>query len=244
MATRQYIGARYVPKFFENSSTNDSTWSANTIYEPLTLVTYNLNTYCSKKAVPASVGNPSQNGTYWVAISFTSEQVNELQEQISAIADNIDDIEDNIDDIESDVSNIDGRFDNGVLDVLHGGTAATSADVARQNLGCMTFIHVTESGDAGRIPIQSNGKKLKYTFSANFKGLLIVTGSSDAKQGLYILNGTSGAVTVTAINAVSSLSITTSGNVLYIYDTSSGSSFGDFVSSYARGAVTVELVDI
>lgn len=33
---RQYVGARYVPKVFENS-TGGMEWEANTFYEPLTL---------------------------------------------------------------------------------------------------------------------------------------------------------------------------------------------------------------
>lgn len=39
MAVRQYIGARYVPKYFENpDGSND--WLEGVTYEPLTIVTY------------------------------------------------------------------------------------------------------------------------------------------------------------------------------------------------------------
>ena len=51
---REYIGARYVPKFFENEN-NTPEWAPNVQYEPLTIVTYNQNSYTSKKPVPASV---------------------------------------------------------------------------------------------------------------------------------------------------------------------------------------------
>ena len=127
MSTRQYIGARYVPKFFENSATNDSTWASNTIYEPLTIVSWNNNVYCSKKPVPANVGNPAENVGYWAAISFTSQQINEILEEIASI-------EANIDDIEDDISGINAMFPLGVLDLEHGGTGGTTAATARTNL--------------------------------------------------------------------------------------------------------------
>lgn len=95
MAIRQYIGARYVPKFYENSQ-NTSEWQAGVIYEPLTIVTYNGNSYTSKKNVPANVGNPSANPSYWVATGNYNEQINELQNRVSLIDDEIIDINDSV----------------------------------------------------------------------------------------------------------------------------------------------------
>ena len=64
-AATQYIGARYVPYFYLNSDcTND--WRSGVEYEPLTVVTYNGNSYTSRLGVPATVGNPSENPEYWV----------------------------------------------------------------------------------------------------------------------------------------------------------------------------------
>lgn len=84
MAIRQYIGARYVPKFFENPN-NTAEWLPNVIYEPLTIVTYGLNTYTSKKTIPASVGDPANNPEYWVATGNFNEYINELREEMQAI---------------------------------------------------------------------------------------------------------------------------------------------------------------
>lgn len=84
MAVRQYIGARYVPKFFENPN-NTAEWLPNTIYEPLTIVTYGLNTYTSKKTVPASVGDPSNNPDYWVATGNYNAYISELSDKIDEI---------------------------------------------------------------------------------------------------------------------------------------------------------------
>lgn len=80
----QYIGARYVIKIYENKS-NPSTaeWDSNTFYEPLTMVTYEYNSYLSKKAVPATIGNPADNPEYWVQTGYYSGQIMELQNRVS-----------------------------------------------------------------------------------------------------------------------------------------------------------------
>ena len=83
MAVRQYIGARYVPKFYEGS--NGSEWDANVQYEPLTIVTYLNNTYTSKRFVPASVGSPMANPDYWVATGLYNAQLNALTERVNSI---------------------------------------------------------------------------------------------------------------------------------------------------------------
>lgn len=81
--TGQYIGARYVPKFFENAQGGND-WTSGVIYEPLTIVTYNGNSYTSKRAVPATVGNPSSNPTYWAATGLYNAQVEELRQEVEA----------------------------------------------------------------------------------------------------------------------------------------------------------------
>lgn len=88
MGVRQYIGARYVPKFYENSN-NTSEWQAGVIYEPLTIVTYNGNSYTSKKPVPANIGDPSSNTEYWVATGLYNEQVESLRQQFEELKNGI-----------------------------------------------------------------------------------------------------------------------------------------------------------
>ncbi len=112
MATRQYIGARYVPKYFENSETGDSTWASNTSYEALTMVTWNNLTYTSKIPVPASVGNPASAPQYWVITSNVNAQIDQLQEEVGNLSDTVDDIDDRVDDINSSVENLDSRVTN------------------------------------------------------------------------------------------------------------------------------------
>lgn len=74
MAVTQYIGARYVPKIFQNPDDNSNDWKAGIAYEPLTIVSYAGGSYTSKSDVPASVGNPTDNPAYWVAIGLYSGQ--------------------------------------------------------------------------------------------------------------------------------------------------------------------------
>lgn len=93
MANIQYIGARYVTKIYENSlDPSSAEWESNVNYEPLVMVTYNYGSYLSKKIVPASVGNPADNPSYWVQTGFYNGQISNLQNQIDAINANIGDL--------------------------------------------------------------------------------------------------------------------------------------------------------
>lgn len=87
MSVRQYIGARYVTKIYENSlDPSSAEWEGGRSYEPLTLVTYLNSSYLSKKDVPASVGDPASNPTYWVITGAYNGQITSLQAQIDQIS--------------------------------------------------------------------------------------------------------------------------------------------------------------
>lgn len=92
---RQYIGARYVFKIYENSQDPSSAeWEPGVTYEPLTIVTYLNSTYASKKDVPGSVGNPAANPQYWIVTGAYNGQIAALQQQITTINSNIGNISD------------------------------------------------------------------------------------------------------------------------------------------------------
>lgn len=83
---KQYIGARYVIKIYENSNDpSTADWQENVNYEPLTMVTYNYGSYLSKKTVPANIGNPASNGAYWVQTGFYNGQIADLYNHIQNI---------------------------------------------------------------------------------------------------------------------------------------------------------------
>ena len=110
MATRQYIGARYVPKFFEGGSSQSAEWLANTQYEALTIVTRNGNSYTSRKPVPANIGAPEENPQDWVSTGIFNEQVEGYRQEVSALSDTVDDVISDIGDIREDIQDIEDSF--------------------------------------------------------------------------------------------------------------------------------------
>lgn len=89
MSMHQYIGARYVPIYYQNSLDPDSTeWEPNVSYEALTIVTLpNLHSYISKKTVPDSVGSPALNAEYWLDQGYANAYIQNLQDQIDDMND-------------------------------------------------------------------------------------------------------------------------------------------------------------
>lgn len=70
---KQYIGARYVPKF-------DGDYNSEKEYEPLTIVTYMFNSYTSKKIVPPGI--LPTNEEYWACTGLYNQQVEEYRQQV------------------------------------------------------------------------------------------------------------------------------------------------------------------
>lgn len=70
---RQYIGARYVPKFIGE-------YDATMSYEPLSIVQLGNNFYTSK--IPVPPGTPVTNSTYWALTGSYNGALNNLQERI------------------------------------------------------------------------------------------------------------------------------------------------------------------
>lgn len=85
MATTQYIGARYVPLFY-TAPDNSNDWQSGVEYEALTVVTYLSQSYISKIPVPASVGNPADNPTYWILTGAYNAQVEQYRQEVENYA--------------------------------------------------------------------------------------------------------------------------------------------------------------
>ena len=73
---RQYVGARYVPKFADPVA-----WASGTSYEAMTIVTYNNSSYTSKIPVPATVGDPADNPDYWALTGNYNAQVEQYRQE-------------------------------------------------------------------------------------------------------------------------------------------------------------------
>ena len=85
---RQYIGARYVTKIYENSLDPGSCeWESGVVYEPLTIVSYQNSSYLSRTSVPANAGNPAAATTYWAQTGFYNGQIAQLQNEIGTLTD-------------------------------------------------------------------------------------------------------------------------------------------------------------
>lgn len=78
---RQYIGARYMPKFM-------GAYDATTAYEALSVVDNGLGTsYISNKPVPA--GTPLTDGDYWMIYGASSGAILDLQDRMTDVETNL-----------------------------------------------------------------------------------------------------------------------------------------------------------
>lgn len=80
MSVRQYIGARYVPKFVGQ-------WDANTSYESLSIVLYGNSSYTSKAQVPAGIA--PTNTEYWAETGNYNGHIDALQKYINDLYSNV-----------------------------------------------------------------------------------------------------------------------------------------------------------
>lgn len=90
MANRQYIGARYVPKYFNNPEGGND-WISGISYEALTIVKYSDNWFTSTKPVPATIGSPNLNSEYWVNTGTSSgapPDLTEIEQEIEELKEN------------------------------------------------------------------------------------------------------------------------------------------------------------
>ena len=97
MATRQYIGARYVPRFL-------GTYSPTSIYDALDVVDDGMGTsYIARKTVPA--GTALTDTEYWFVYGASSGAIINLQNRMGAA-------ENAITGLQNDVTSLDGRVDD------------------------------------------------------------------------------------------------------------------------------------
>lgn len=99
MATRQYVGARYVPKFADPIE-----WVKENSYEALTIVTYLNNSYTSKKPVPANTD--ITNTEYWVVTGNYNAQVEEYRQATEIVKENLELIRADVNGVKTNVTQI------------------------------------------------------------------------------------------------------------------------------------------
>lgn len=102
MAIRQYIGARYVPKYIGHF---DSTRE----YEPLSIVDdANGNSYTSKIPVPA--GTSLDDTRYWAPTGNFSGAVTQLQNRMTAAEGDIETLTDNLNTVSTDLASVKSNY--------------------------------------------------------------------------------------------------------------------------------------
>lgn len=104
MSERQYVGARYVPKFYENPN-GTAEWKANVPYEAMTIVTYLGNSYTSKIPVPPESEAPDTDTLHWVLTSAYNYQLEEYKKAHDSLKENVEQYEKKTDSFLYPVSN-------------------------------------------------------------------------------------------------------------------------------------------
>ena len=153
MAFRQYIGARYVPKF-------DGTWDATKNYEPLTIVEdSNGNSYTSKKDVPA--GTQLSDREYWALTSSFSGAIEQLRRDVNDVQEDVGGLQSDVGGLQSDVEQIEQQIAAGVerkyifigdsyqAGTTSGGTITGFAEYVRQYLGLTAGVNFFEKSRDG-----------------------------------------------------------------------------------------------
>lgn len=167
MALRQYVGARYVPKF---SDVNGGKWDNTYTYKPLTIVKHGNDYYTSKKEVPTGID--ITNTEYWVLTGNYNGAVAELHDEIDALSDSVDDRFELLDD----VSNFTKRFKNkkvviygDSLSVPTGTWAETFKELVESIGGTVTNHAVSGASTANQLAI-ANTDETVYDYAIVWLG--------------------------------------------------------------------------
>lgn len=108
---RQYIGARYVPKFYENQDGTNN-WVQGIAYEPLTIVSFSGNSFTSKKIVPSNIGSPNLNPEYWASTGIYNQQIEEYREEVQQVILDLEETNDNLSSLETEVTELEKKYYN------------------------------------------------------------------------------------------------------------------------------------
>lgn len=194
MAVRQYIGARYVPKY-------DGDWDATKNYEPLTIVTdANGNSFTSMKDVPAGTALTDRN--YWIQTSSFSGAVDTLQRRMNAAEGDISALQGDVSTMQSEVDDLNNLIGNdtiiiadsyGLDDAIPDGESfitilqRTNPQFAYAAIGGTGFASDLYISDNFRTMLQSVAASMTTKERNAVKNIVVIGGANDAN---LIANGT------------------------------------------------------
>lgn len=195
----QYIGARYVPKFFEGS--NGAEWESGLVYEPLTIVTYLGSSWTSKKEVPANIGRPNLNPEYWVCTGNYDEQTQQVLDAYSAVLGDIGNINEDVSGLQSDITALTPKVDS-IYDVFKKeNKEVTLVNLYNHGASSTNIIYSGDRGviyDFGRDAEASDLLNFLHTNGITTVILVVSHYHADHVNGIYaVLNDPS--VTVTHV---------------------------------------------
>lgn len=184
---RQYIGARYVPVYFNNGGSAE--WVSGIGYEPLTIVTYLGRTYTSTKPVPSNIGSPNENPTYWVESGDTqtiNNLINAIEEVDGKVDDLKDDTDDKFDEVDNAIDELEDEVDEINAKIGSGKYIFVGDSYAVMNVGWLTKL-VTKLGLTSSDYYNAcvNGSSFISTNSSlNWKSIVtsVVNGLTDAEK--------------------------------------------------------------
>lgn len=145
----QYVGARYVPKFFENPN-GSAEWISGVPYEPLTIVTYLGNSYTSKIPVPAGIN--VTNTQYWAATGNYNAQLQNVVTKSNTALLYFDTVNDLKDSTILEYGNYVTVGENGGVYMVNNTATDTSIPLEKglyANLTYLTFVYPEQFGAKG-----------------------------------------------------------------------------------------------
>ena len=181
MATKQYIGARYVPLFADPYEWNDARE-----YEPLTVVYSKGNSYTSKQYVPT--GTPLTDENFWAITGNYNAQVEQYRKEAKAVSDKCDTATKNANDalsiaktnrqdIASNDAELAGTAESGLKKLItdETGRAKGAEGTISQNLG-------TVSGNVNKLTqtVKEQAGAISNNTTANRNHDLQLAGTSDS----------------------------------------------------------------
>lgn len=100
----QYIGARYVPMFADPID-----WDKTRVYEPLTIVLYQGNSYTSRQSVPTGI--EITNAEFWAETGHYNAQIEQYRTEVNAIKNEMTEVKSKVDKNTLDIESIKNTSD-------------------------------------------------------------------------------------------------------------------------------------
>lgn len=183
---RQYVGARYVPKF---SDINGGEWDNTYSYEPLTIVKYGLDYYTSK--IPVPVGASISDTTYWVKTGDYNGAISTLDGRVSELEDHVDGMYIYVKDYDDQPNPIQAAIDYAVSLMTDGASApiiVISKDYTVDNISLQLGIRIYATKNITLTqPAAASGSFLKIGCNAITTSVL--TSEDSRKMGKIFMGG-------------------------------------------------------